>query len=101
MDGGEGARTRALLLLGSAGVDGTLGARENAALGDEKDVAVGELLLELTGKAADWEYLLDPAVDRKDGFEDNRRIVPTKDIYLRTAAGSCGSPGGEGQGRKR
>lgn len=51
VDGGQSTRARTLLGLVGARVDGTLGAGKNAALSDEQDVAVGELLLELTGKA--------------------------------------------------
>jgi len=58
VDGGEGAAVGALLLLGVAGAAGALGAGEDAARGEEDDVAVGELLLELTGEAGgcirDW-----------------------------------------------
>lgn len=51
VDGSERTRTRALLGLGSAGAVAALGARQDAAGGDDEDVAVGELLLELTGEA--------------------------------------------------
>lgn len=51
VDGGQGARTGTLLGLGGARVDGALGAGQNAALSNEEDVAVRELLLELTGQA--------------------------------------------------
>ena len=52
VDSSEGARTGALLLLGVAGAGGALGAGEDAARGEDQDVAVRELLLELTGEAA-------------------------------------------------
>ena len=51
VDGSQSTRAGTLLGLVGARVDGTLGAGEDAALSDEQDVAVGELLLELTGKA--------------------------------------------------
>jgi hypothetical protein len=51
VDSGQGARARTLLLLVGAGVDRALGAGQDAALSNEEDVAVGELLLELTGQA--------------------------------------------------
>lgn len=51
VDGGQGTRARTLLGLVGARVGRALGAGENAALSDEEDVAVGELLLELTGEA--------------------------------------------------
>ena len=51
VDSGQSTRARALLVLVGARVDGALGAGENPALSDEEDVAVRELLLELTGQA--------------------------------------------------
>jgi hypothetical protein len=51
VDGGQGARAGTLLGLGGARVDGALGAGQDAALGDEEDVTVRELLLELAGQA--------------------------------------------------
>lgn len=51
VDGGQGTRARTLLGLVGARVGGALGAGKDAALSDEEDVAVGELLLELTGEA--------------------------------------------------
>jgi hypothetical protein len=51
VDGGESAGARALLLEGVAGAGRALGARENAASGNEEDVAVRELLLQLAGEA--------------------------------------------------
>lgn len=50
VNGGQGAGTGTLLRLRGAAVDGALGARKDAALGHEEDVAVRELLLELTGE---------------------------------------------------
>lgn len=51
VDSSEGARTGALLLLGVARAGGALGAGEDAARGEDQDVAVRELLLELAGEA--------------------------------------------------
>lgn len=51
VDGGQGAAAGALLLLGVARAGGALGAGQDAARGEDQDVAVGELLLELTGEA--------------------------------------------------
>jgi len=51
VDGSECSRTRALLCLVGARAVGALGAGKDAARGDEEDVAVGELLLELTSEA--------------------------------------------------
>jgi len=52
VDGGQGAGAGALLLLGVARAGGSLGAGQDAARGEDQDVAVGELLLQLTGQAA-------------------------------------------------
>jgi hypothetical protein len=54
VDGSQSARTGALLLLGVAGAGRALGAGEDAARGQDEDVAVRELLLELTGQAAGY-----------------------------------------------
>lgn len=51
VDGGQSARTGALLGLGGARVDGALGAGQDAALSNKENVAVGELLLKLAGQA--------------------------------------------------
>lgn len=53
MDGGQSAGTGTLLLLGVAGAGRALGAGEDTARSQDEDVAVGELLLQLTGQAAD------------------------------------------------
>ena len=53
MDGGEGPGDGTLLGLGGAAAVAALGAGQDAALSNEEDVAVGELLLELTGQAED------------------------------------------------
>lgn len=50
VDSGQSTRPGALLLLVGARVDGTLRAGENAAVSDEDNLAVRELLLELTGE---------------------------------------------------
>ena len=50
VDGSEGARTGTLLLEGVAGAGGALGAGKDAARSEDQDVAVRELLLELTGE---------------------------------------------------
>jgi hypothetical protein len=51
VDSGECAGARALLCLVGARTVGALGAGEDTARGDEENVTVGELLLELTGEA--------------------------------------------------
>lgn len=48
VDGGEGSGTRSLLLVGGSRV--SLGFGEDTSLGEEDDVFVGKLLLELSGK---------------------------------------------------
>jgi hypothetical protein len=50
VDSGQGSRTGTLLGLRGARPVGALGAGENAAGSNDQDVAVGELLLELTGE---------------------------------------------------
>ena len=50
VDRGECSGTGALLREGCSGTVGALWARENAAGGEDQDMAVGELLLELTGE---------------------------------------------------
>ena len=50
MDSGESPGLGALLGLRGARAVGALGAGENAAGGNDQDVAVRELLLELTGE---------------------------------------------------
>lgn len=51
MDSSESAAAGALLLLGVAAAGGALGAGQDAARGEDQDMAVRELLLELTGEA--------------------------------------------------
>ena len=51
MDSGERAGAWTFLCLGCAAPVAALWAREDAAGGDDEDVAVGELLLEFAGEA--------------------------------------------------
>lgn len=51
MDSSQSAGTGTLLLLGVARTGRSLGAGQNAAGGEDQDMAVRELLLELTGQA--------------------------------------------------
>ena len=51
MDGGECARAWTLLRLAGAAAVAALWAGQDAAGGDDEDVAVGELLLELASEA--------------------------------------------------
>lgn len=50
VNGSQSARTGTLLSLGSAGAVGALGTGQDAAGSNNQHVAVGELLLELTGE---------------------------------------------------
>lgn len=69
MNGREGTGPGALLLLVCAGVDAALGAGEDPALSDEKDVAVGEFLLKFAGQAG-WVLLVkDPFFFLRTGRE--------------------------------
>lgn len=58
VDGGQSARTGALLGLGVAGAGRALGAGQDAARGQDQDVAVRELLLELAGQAEGRKLVL-------------------------------------------
>jgi hypothetical protein len=58
VDSGECARTWALLRLGGAGAGGALWAWQDAARGEDQDMAVRELLLELTGEAVEMSVML-------------------------------------------
>lgn len=53
VDSSQSAGTGTLLLLVGTRAGGALGAGQDAALSNEENVAVGELLLELTGQAID------------------------------------------------
>lgn len=61
----ESSRTGSLLLLGVAAAGRSLGAGQDAARSEDEDVAVGELLLELTGQAED---LLDSIIIKRGIF---------------------------------
>ena len=52
MDSGQGSRAGTLLGLRCARAVAALGAGQDAAGSNDQDVAVGELLLELTGETA-------------------------------------------------
>lgn len=99
MDGRQGAGAGALLLLGVAGAGRALGAGEDAARGQDQDVAVRELLLELPGEAA-WESvaafhcqlservrnlpLLDTveALQGRDGDKDDNSLLAVANLDL-------------------
>lgn len=97
VDSGQSAGTGALLGLVGARGDGALGAGQDAALSNEEDVAVRELLLELAGqtvgerKKSKLVPLFQALVEKKIQIVERCRL---------TAAGSCGIPGGEGRGRR-
>lgn len=76
VDSGQSAGTGALLILVGAGVDGALGAGQNAALSNEEDVAVRELLLQLAGQAVEKKrnVYVSPTVLRIAG----KRIVDAR-----------------------
>jgi hypothetical protein len=99
--GREGARAGALLLLGVARAGAALGGREDAARGEEQDVAVRELLLQLTGEAASCQFspklddvistveggnspLLDTveALQGRDGDKDDNRLLAVANFDL-------------------
>ena len=84
VDSGESSRLGTLLGLVGARAVGALGAGENAAGSNDQDVAVGELLLELTGETGRRQHML----------------VACLEQCLLTAAGPCASPGGEGRERR-
>jgi len=79
VDSGQGSAARALLSLRGAGSVGALGARQDAAGCEDQDVAVGELLLELTGQA-----LLDlvEAGEERNGDEDDNGTLAVADLEL-------------------
>lgn len=82
----QSAGTRTLLGKGVARADGALGAGEDTARGNDDNVAVGEFLLELTGQSVKkYQRLL---------------FCGLFVAQERTAAGSCGNPGGEGRERR-
>lgn len=65
VDGGECSGTRTLLSLRGAGTIAALWAGENAARGEDQDVAIGELLLELTGETVNCQLLTFLGASRK------------------------------------
>lgn len=109
VDGRQGAGTGALLLLVGAGVDGALGLRKDAALSNEEDVAVGELLLKLAGQAIGvvslalfrWSFVCGCGVQWIAVGADCNCLNVFLGNGEHTAAGSCGSSGGEERGRRQ
>ena len=84
MDGGQGSRARALLGLIRAAAVGALGAREDAAGGEDEDVTIREFLFELARQA-----LLDfvEAREERDGDEDDDCFLAVADFDLRREEG--------------
>lgn len=109
MDSSQSARTGALLGLVVAGAAGALRAGEDLALGNDQDVAVGELLLELTGQARQelvdlvandegWREslpLLDTveALQGWDGDKDDNSLLAVANLELISSKVSMRAPG--------
>lgn len=89
VDGGQCSGTGSLLCLAGAGTVGSLGAGEDTASGEDQDMAVGELLLELTGETG--TCMLDN-VSHLGVLEELRGRC--------TVAAPCGNPGGMGRGQR-
>jgi hypothetical protein len=97
VDSGQGSRTGTLLGLRGARPVGALGAGKNAAGSNDQDVAVGELLLELTGETDavsntlrvrrrknDIPLLgLVPSLEKGHGDEDDNRLAAVANLDLR------------------
>lgn len=99
MDGSQCAGAGALLLLGVAGAGGTLGAGQDTAGSQDQDVAVRELLLELTGQTKKRVSLLESCF----GGKYHQEKVTGKERRGKkklTAAEHGGSPAGKGRGQR-
>jgi len=79
VDGGQGSRARTLLGLRGAGAVAALWARENAAAGEDQDMAVGELLLELAGESL---LHLVEAWKGWDGDKDDNSLLAVANFNL-------------------
>jgi hypothetical protein len=79
VDGGQGTGARTLLLLRGTAAVGALGTGQDASRGQDEDVTVGELLLELAGQA-----LLDlvEAGEERNRDEDNNGALVVADLEL-------------------
>lgn len=82
VDGGQGAGAGALLGGGVARAGGALGAREDAARGEDQDVAVGELLLELTGETAGGRAMSDELCKKAERWGKRERKKEKKNLPL-------------------
>jgi hypothetical protein len=80
VDSSESSRLGTLLGLGRARAVGTLGAGENAAGSNDQDVAVRELLLELTGEAL---LGLVPVGEKGNWDEDDNSLASVANLDLR------------------
>ena len=85
VDSSESAGTRTLLLLGVAAAGRALGAGQDAARGEDQDMAVGELLLELTGETTSM-------LEARIANVSRRRML--------TAAAHGGNRTGKGRGQR-
>lgn len=96
MDSGERPGARALLGLGGARAVRALGAGQDAARCDDKDVAVGELLFEFAGEAGELDvgfserrvrYLpllgLVPALKKRNRDKDHNCLPAVTNLDLR------------------
>ena len=88
VDSGQGSGTWALLRLASARSVRAFGAGEDAACGEDQDVAVGELLLKLAGEAREFGGQTFPFNLGEEGEERH------------TVAAPCGSLEGMGRGQR-
>lgn len=109
VDGGQGARTGTLLLLGVAGAGGSLGTGQDAAGGEDQDMAIRELLLELASQACEALDgaaqakleghknlpLLDTveALQGRDGDKDDNSLLAVADLDLLRPDVSMRAPG--------
>jgi hypothetical protein len=108
VDSGKSPGLGALLGLRSARAVGALGAGQNAAGSNDQDVAVRELLLELTGETADNVSAcvvgargnlclpllgLVPALEKGNGDEDDNRLPAVANLDLRILVSAyCSCP---------
>lgn len=104
VDGRQGSGTGSLLGLGGARAVGALGTGEDAARGEDQDVAVGELLLELTSEAvcslisprvSQCQSNCDPSL-HSSGMEEREM----EGGEMLTVAALGGNPGGMGRGQR-
>ena len=79
VDGSECSGTGALLSERGARAVGALGAGQNAARGEDQDVAVGELLLELTGESVlvSNNSIIPNTIDFESGKGENLPLLHT------------------------